>query len=83
MGEVNPKEVIQAILNDAVKLTKDLSKLRSICEDSGIQVDDSCTVIYIKDDALAALEKLFKNLSGLPVVKIAAKMAAKKSGLNL
>lgn len=83
MSATNPKDIIQSILKDGAKLTKDLEKLKSICEQSGIQVDASFTVLGTKADPMAALHEFFKNLSALPVVKIAAKMASKKFGINL
>ncbi len=83
MSNENVKKVIQEIISDGMKLTQDAKRLRSICEDSGIQVDDSFAVIHIEEDPLEALKYLFKNLMGLPVIKIAAKMVAQKSGVNL
>jgi hypothetical protein len=80
---MSPKDIIQAVLADGTKLTKDHDKLKSICEQSGIQVDASFTVLRTKGDPMAALHEFFKNLSALPVVKIAAKMASKKFGINL
>lgn len=80
---MSPRDIIQAVLTDGTKLTKDHDKLKSICEQSGIHVDGSFSVQGTKADPMAALHEFFKNLSGLPVVKIAAKMAAKKYGVNL
>ena len=81
MSETITKEIIEAILSDAKKLTKDLHKLKSICGENGILLDETFSFVAMKNDPMTTLRGVYKDLSKLPVVKIAAKMAAKKHGL--
>ena len=83
MSETIAKEIIEAVLSDAKKLTKDLHKLKSICEDNGILLDETFSFVAMKNDPIMTLRGFYKDLAKLPVVKIAAKMAAKKHGLSL
>ncbi len=82
MSDVNAKDVIQNILNSGLKLSKDHDKLRSICESSGIKVGPSFNVTGLTKDPATTLSEFYKNLAGLPVIKIAAKMEGKKAGIH-
>ena len=66
------KKIIQSILLEGAKLTKDLDKLKSIAELSGVYVNDAFQILGMQTDAETAMERLMKNLSAFPVIQIAA-----------
>jgi len=66
------KKIIQSILDEGAKLTKDLDKLKSIAELSGVYVNDAFQILGLQTDAETAMERLMKNLSAFPVIQIAA-----------
>ena len=67
------KKIIQSILLEGAKLTKDLDKLKSIAELSGVYVNDAFQILGMQTDAETAMERLMKNLSAFPVIQIAAR----------
>lgn len=79
MPNHDQKIIIQSILLEGAKLTKDMDKLKSIAELSGIYVDDAFQILGMQTDAETAMERLMKNLSTFPVIQIAAqKLLLKK-----
>lgn len=79
MPNHDQKKIIQSILLEGAKLTKDMDKLKSIAELSGVYVDDAFQILGMQTDAETAMERLMKNLSAFPVIQIAAqKLLLKK-----
>lgn len=78
----DPKKIIQAILLEGAKLTRDVEKLKSIAELSGIYVNNSFQILGMEVDAATARERLLKNLAAFPVIQLAAqKLIMEKEGL--
>lgn len=66
-----------------MKLTLEREKLAVAFKISGINLDADMRVTSINGDPLAALERLMRHLSELPVVKISAKQVIRRAGLTL
>ena len=78
---MDEKRVIEQIIETAIKLTQDQKKFISLFQNTGIQVNKNLSIQSINGSAQAALKKLMKNLTQMPVIKICAKQIIRKSGL--
>ncbi|MBI5178480.1 MAG: hypothetical protein HZA04_04400 [Nitrospinae bacterium] len=80
---MNPKAVIEEILDTAQKLSLEKDRIKGIFQKSGINVDGNGKVASVNGDPLAALKSLMDNLSEMAVVKISAKQIVRKAGLTI
>jgi hypothetical protein len=80
---MNPKAIIEEILDTAQKLSLEKDRIKGIFQKSGITLDGGMKVSAIAGDPLAALKTLMDNLAEMAVVKISAKQIIRKAGLSI
>jgi len=80
---MNPKAIIEEILDTAQKLSLEKDRIKGIFQKSGVTLDGNMKVSAIAGDPLAVLKSLMDNLAEMAVVKISAKQIIRKAGLSL
>lgn len=80
---MNPKAVIEEILDTAQKLSLEKDRIRNIFTKSGVVLDGGMKVSAVSGDPLAVLKALMDNLAEMAVVKISAKQIIRKAGLSI
>lgn len=80
---MNPKAIIEEILDTAQKLSLEKDRIKGIFQKSGVALDGNMKVASISGDPLAVLKTLMDNLAEMAVVKISAKQIIRKAGLSI
>lgn len=80
---MNPKQVIQEMLDAAQKLSSEKDRIRGIFQKSGVVVDVNLRVSAVDGDPMAVLKVLMDNLTEMAVVKISAKQVLRRAGLSI
>ncbi|MBI3794010.1 MAG: hypothetical protein HY280_04680 [Nitrospinae bacterium] len=80
---MNPKAIIEEILDTAQKLSLEKDRIRAIFQKSGVTLDGGMKVSAIAGDPMAVLKTLMDNLAEMAVVKISAKQIIRKVGINI
>lgn len=74
------KELMNNILDTALKVSTEKSRISAAFRKSGVEVTEEMKVGEITGDPQEALTALMSNLTEMAVVKIAAKQVIRRSG---